>query len=160
MSLSLLSALTFLLTLAGHCRALDIGTKVSIFALTAKDSAIVEGVVVDLEGVLFIIGYGSLTDQQNISTEARPTGSPVKGSPVKSATPTTVVHTTVSTQEPKVSEESPMGNYYLPKVSIFALTAKDGHVGPVFERCGCLGAALSGLLVREGRVAADEEASF
>ena len=75
MNLSLLSALTVLLTLAGHCRALETGTKVSIFALTAKDSAIVEGAFVDLEGVLFIICDGSLTDQQTVSTDASPSGS-------------------------------------------------------------------------------------
>ena len=92
MNVSLLSALTVLLTLAGHCRALETGTTVSIFALTAKDSAIVEGAVVDLEGVLFIIGGVSLTDQQTVITEAMPTGSPVK-----SEKPTTFVHTTVST---------------------------------------------------------------
>ena len=123
-----LFALTVLLTLVGQCHSLETGTKVSIFALTAKASAIVEGVVVDLEGALFIIGDESLTDQPNIITEARPTGSPEKGSPVKSEKPTTVVHTTVSTQQPKVSEESPMGNHYLPKVSIFVLTAKDSAI--------------------------------
>ena len=70
MNSSLLTALTVLLTLAGHCGALETGTKVSM----AKDSAIFEGPVV---------GDGSLTDQQNSITEASPTATLKRGLTVK-----------------------------------------------------------------------------
>ena len=116
MTLSLVSALMVLLTLASHCRALETGTKVPIFALTAQDSTIVEGAVV---------GDGFLMDQQNI-TDASPMITTAQ-------TEQTVVHTTVSTQQPKVSEANPLVNFYLPLGAVVESEQPHTAVNPALQ---------------------------